>query len=166
MDSYIKTALWKHFGASLDMLEQAITACPEDVWGKEFASSEFWYITYHTLFFLDLYLSPSLEGFTPPSPFGLSELDPEGTFPERVYTKQELLEYLHHSRQNAKQHIADLTEEKAQQLCVYGNNKGNVFDMLLDNMRHVQHHTAQLYLLLRQKTNHAPQWVTHTKEEL
>jgi hypothetical protein len=166
MDNYIKTALWKHFGASLDMLEQAINACPEEVWGENFAFQEFWYISYHTLFWLDVYLSDGLEGFAPPAPFGLSEFDPEGAFPERVYTKQELLEYLHYSRQNAKRRIANLTKEKAEQFCAYGNNKGNVFDILLDNMRHVQHHTAQLYLLLRQKTNSAPNWVTRTKEEL
>jgi DinB superfamily len=166
MDSYIKTALWSHFGASLDMLEQAITACPEEVWGKDFAFQEFWYISYHTLFWLDVYLSDGLEDFKPPAPFDLSELDPTGAFPERVYTKRDLLEYLHYSRQNAKQRIATLTREKAQQFCIYGNNKGTVFDILLDNMRHVQHHSAQLYLLLRQKTNSAPNWVTRTKEEL
>jgi hypothetical protein len=166
MDSTLKTALWSHFGASLDMLEQAITACPEEVWGKKFAFQEFWYISYHTLFWLDVYLADGLENFMPPAPFGLSELDPAGAFPERVYTKQELLEYLHYSRQNAKQRITNLTQAKAQQLCVHGNNKGSVFDILLDNMRHVQHHSAQLYLLLRQKTNSAPTWVTRTKEEL
>jgi hypothetical protein len=166
MDNYIKTALWKHFGASLEMLEQAINACPEEVWGENFAFQEVWYISYHTLFWLDVYLSDGLEGFAPPSPFSLSELDPAGAFPERVYTKQELLEYLHYSRQNAKERIANLTKEKAEQLCVYGNNKGNVFDISLDNMRHVQHHTAQLYLLLRQKTDSAPTWVTRAKEEL
>ncbi len=166
MDAYIKTALWKHFGASLDMLEQAITSCPDEVWGTSFAFGEFWYITYHTLFWLEVYLSDGLQGFTPQAPFGLSELDPEGTFPERVYHQEELLNYLDYNRQKAKQRIANLTEEKAQQVCIYGNNQGNVFDILLDNMRHVQHHTAQLYLLLRQKTHSAPTWITRTKEAL
>jgi hypothetical protein len=166
MDSYIKIALWNHFGASLDMLEQAIYTCPKELWGKDFAFQEFWYISYHTLFWLDVYLSDGLEGFHPPAPFELSELDPAGVFPERVYSKEELLIYLHYSRLNAKQRITSLTQAKAQQLCIYGNNKGTVFDILLDNIRHVQHHTAQLYLLLRQQTNNAPNWVTRTREEL
>lgn len=166
MDAYIKTALWNHVGGSLDMLEQAIKSCSDQVWGKDFAFGEFWYITYHTLFWLDVYLSDGLEGFTPLTPFGLSELDPAGLFPERVYSKDELLNYLAYCRQNAKQRIATLNQEKAKQLCIYGHNRGTVFDILLDNMRHVQHHTAQLYLLLRQKTDHAPQWITRTEEKL
>ena len=32
-------------------------------------------------------------------------------------------------------------------------------ESLLYNMRHVQHHAAQLNLLLRQSTNSAPDWV-------
>lgn len=33
-------------------------------------------------------------------------------------------------------------------------------------MRHVQHHTAQLNLLLRQEINDAPKWVSVAKIEL
>src|SRR5687767_7015822 len=35
-------------------------------------------------------------------------------------------------------------------------------EALLYNMRHVQHHAAQLNLLLRQATNSAPDWVART----
>lgn len=148
------------------MLENAIRACPEHVWGNEFAFSEFWYMTYHTLFFLDLYLSDGLEGFNPPEPFGLTELDPAGVFPERVYTQAELLLYLEHGRTKARARIKSLTAEKAAQICDYSYIQGSVLDMLLDTMRHVQHHTAQLNLLLRQKLDDAPRWVTRTGQEL
>jgi uncharacterized damage-inducible protein DinB len=33
-------------------------------------------------------------------------------------------------------------------------------ELLLYNMRHVQHHAAQLNMLLRQTTNSAPRWVS------
>lgn len=42
----------------------------------------------------------------------------------------------------------------------------SVFEMLLYNMRHVQHHSAQLNKFLRQYINNAPAWVMQTKEEL
>ncbi len=148
------------------MLENTIDLCPINVWGDKFAFSEFWYISYHTLFFLDLYLSDGLEGFTPPEPFTLSELDPEGVFPERVYTKDELLGYLGHSRQKAQTRIASLTEEKLEQHCSFNWVEGSVLEMLLDNMRHVQHHTAQLNLILRQQINDAPNWVMRTKKSI
>jgi uncharacterized damage-inducible protein DinB len=38
--------------------------------------------------------------------------------------------------------------------------------LLLYNMRHVQHHTAQLNLLLRQRGIIPPNWVSEKKEGL
>ena len=78
MNSQFKIIVWQQFGAAIDMLENAIIACPEEVWGNRIEFSEFWYISFHTLFFLDLYLSESDKGFTPPAPFNLDELDERG----------------------------------------------------------------------------------------
>lgn len=33
-------------------------------------------------------------------------------------------------------------------------------ELLLYNMRHVQHHAAQLNMLLRERTNSAPNWLS------
>ncbi len=110
-----KTIIWQQFGASIDMLENSITACPENVWGDRTRQPEFWYTVYHTLFFLDFYLSPSAEGFMPPPPYNLDELDPAGILPDRVYTKAELLSYLEHGRNKCRMVIAALTEESVNQ---------------------------------------------------
>ena len=89
MDSTWKEIIWQQFGAAIDMLENAMLACPEELWNVRSEQPEFWYVAYHALFWLDLYLSDSAEGFVPPLPFTLSELDPTGLQPERVYTKNE-----------------------------------------------------------------------------
>lgn len=105
MDPLLRTALWQRFDATIDMLENAMLACPSTHWHGYLwsdhsdyplppESTAFWYITFHTLFWLDLYLTGSREGFAPPTPFTLDELDPEGTFPEQPYTKDELHVYL------------------------------------------------------------------------
>jgi hypothetical protein len=39
-------------------------------------------------------------------------------------------------------------------------------EVFLYNMRHVQHHMAQLNLLLRQRIDDAPKWVSRTKHSL
>src|SRR3972149_618477 len=112
MDTTWKAIIWNQFGAAIDMMENAIRACPDEVWGDFSKKPEwkkkdvvgFWYLVYHALFFLDYYLSDSAtevvteEGFAPPAPFTLSEFDSEGALPERVYTKEELLSYLDHCR--------------------------------------------------------------------
>lgn len=102
MDATMKTIIWKQFGASIDMLENAIRACPETLWGDRSQKPEFWYIAFHTLFYIDLYLSESAAGFAPPAPFTLDEMDERGLLPERVYTKEELQGYLEHGREKCR----------------------------------------------------------------
>ena len=161
MDNW-KKIIWQQLGASIDSLENAIKACPEKVWGDKTGFHEFWYITYHTLFFLDYYMSENERGFAPPEPFTLSELDPAGLLPERVYTKDELLKYLEYDRQKSRNIVEALTEETAHQPCGFKKDL-TVAELCLYTMRHVQHHSAQLNLLLRQQTDFAPKWVSKVK---
>ena len=137
--------------------------CPDDLWSDRSQRPEFWYLAYHTLFWLDLYLHGSIEGFAPPAPFNLDELDPAGLLPERPYAKRELIEYLEHGRRRLQATIETLTDEKARQRRSYGWGEASFAELLLYNMRHVQHHTAQLNLILRQRTDSAPGWVTQAK---
>ncbi len=104
-----------------------------------------------TLFFLDYYMSESSEGFASPAPFALSEPDPAGVFPDRVYSKEELLAYLEHGRKKCKARIDNLTDETASQRCGFSHPEITVAELLLYKMRHIQHHAAQLNLILRKK---------------
>jgi hypothetical protein len=161
-----KPILWQQFGASIDMLENALLACPEELWNDRSRQPEYWYVVFHTLFFLDFYLSDSSEGFTPPAPFTLDELDPAGLLPERVYTKDELRTYLAHGRRKCRAKIEALGEESVGQRCGFERPDVTVSELLLYNMRHVQHHAAQLNLILRQTIDSAPTWVSKTKIKL
>ncbi len=156
MDNNLNTSLWNQFGASIDMLENAITFCPEEHWDTE---RKFWYNAYHCLFFLDYYLTMEPKSFAPPAPFSESEF--EDRMPERVYSKQELLDYLQWNREKCHTLISGLTAEGFTDRWINesGSMNYSVLEILLYNMRHVQHHAAQLNLLLRQTINDAPDWV-------
>ena len=157
-----RLSLAQQFGAAIDMLENALLACPAELWSDRSRQPEFWYLVFHTLFWLDLYLSESLEGFHPPAPFTLQELDPAGVSPERVYSKEELHAYLEYGRKKCSVALEALTDEKAHQRGGFDWVDGSVAELHLYNMRHVQHGAAQLNLILRQTTNSAPRWVkTH-----
>ena len=158
----------RSWAAAIDMLENAINVCPDELWSdpseKPAWSSRgvvgFWHVAYHALFFLDLQLSGSLEGFSPPAPFNLSELDPDGRLPERPYAKAEVQSYLRHCREKCRSTLASLTEEQARRVCFSGSPYEMPFaELLLYTLRHVQHHVAQLNLLLRQNVGAAPTWV-------
>lgn len=151
--------LWRQYGAAIDMLEGAVRACPDDLWGDRGRQPEFWYLVYHTLFWLDLYVGGTREGFAPPPPFTLGELDPAGVLPDRVYAKDELLAYLAHGREKCRAILAGLTAGRAGARCDLGWRQWDYLELLLYNLRHVQHHTGQLDLILRQVTDSTPGWV-------
>jgi hypothetical protein len=168
MDDTFERAISQQFGATIEMLENVLRACPDQLWCVRLwddlqvpASSEFWYILYHTLFWLDLYLSGSVEGFTPPTPFTLDELDPAGIIPERPYTKEDLITYLEYDRRKCRSTIEALTAEKARQQCKFPWGEITFAGLLLYNMRHVQEHVAQLNMILGQKVGWSPRWVTN-----
>ncbi len=120
MDAFLKSILWAQFGAAIDMLENAMRACPDQLWSDPSKPPQwitrdvvgFWYVVYHPLFFLDLYLSDSAESFAPPAGFTLDEMDPAGLLPERPYTKDELQSYLDHGRTKCRAAIEALTEKR------------------------------------------------------
>ena len=164
MEPSFKESLWKQFGASIDMLENAIERCPYELWDTD---KKFWYTAYHCLFWLDYYLSLDPDEFSPPPPFTLSEFDPSGLMPEQTYSKSELLAYLNASRNKCHQILASLTAEELVSMRWANEKRGySVFEILLYNMRHVQHHAAQLNLLLRQGINDAPRWVSQSVKDL
>ena len=159
MDTAWKAVVWRQFGAAIDMLGNAMHACPEALWSDRSRNPQFWYIAYHTLFFLDYYLSETPAEFAPPAPFTLAELDPAGVMPERVYTRAELLVYLDHGRRRCREVLQGLTPEREREHCGFGRFDMTVAELLLYSLRHVQHHAAQLNLILRQNVDDAPTWV-------
>ena len=145
------------------MLENAIQQCPGEYWDTD---TKFWYNAYHCLFFLDYYLTMQPATFAPPPPFTLSEFGDD--MPERVYTKEEVMNYLQFNREKCKKLVTGLTEEKLNDRWINesGSMNYSILEILLYNMRHVQHHAGQLNLLLRQTIDDVPRWVFQAKSDL
>lgn len=161
-----KEILWHQFGAAIETLQNALNACPDELWQArlwpeprrpEFA--EFWYIVFHAIFWLDYYCSDSAEGFSVPPPFTVSEFDMDDGLPGRVYTKQELLTYLEYASAKCRAKIESLADENEPQRVRKDWRVKTVAELLLYNMRHVQEHAAELNMLLGQKAGSAPGWV-------
>jgi hypothetical protein len=166
-----KTIIWHQFGATIDTLDEVVRACPDDLWHARLWDnlserpeySQIWYRVYHTLFWLDLYLFGAEEGFVPPAPFALIEME-EDDIPERAYTKDELLAYLQHGRRRCKATIEALTDESAQRIHRFPWGELTFVELLLYNMRHVQDHASQLSLLLGQKGVPVRDWVITARD--
>jgi hypothetical protein len=176
----LKKSLWKQFGASIDMLKNAILLCPEEHWNT---NKRLFYHAYHCLVFLDYYLTIPPKNYSSPLPFTLAEPAdiPEDAIddvvPDKIYSKRELLDYLQSSREKCQKAIASLTAENLYERWI--DNSENMYlalsspdainysvlEILFYNMRHVQHHAAQMNLLLRQGINNAPDYVCHAEDD-
>ncbi len=162
------TIIWQQYGAALDMLDNALRTCPEDVWRDRIWEdvddapeyNEFWFIVYHALVWTDRYLQGAPEGFAPPAPFV------RGRLPEQPYTKEQLQGYLALCREKAQTAFETLTDERASQICRLpweGGEELSFAEMQLYAMRHLQEHAAQLSLHLGHKVGAAPDWVVRAE---
>ncbi|NMB88161.1 MAG: DinB family protein [Chloroflexi bacterium] len=163
--SDLKASLWSQFGASIDMFTSALRACPGDLWQRSLWEddrpdlAQFWYLGYHALFWLDLYLSGAVEGFAPPPPFTLDELDPTGILPDPPCSQEQLLAYAGYCREKCCTTLAALTEESAARRCRFPWGEISFAELCLYNLRHIQEHAAQMNLFLGQNGVQAGDWV-------
>ena len=166
MITVLKESLWKQFGASIDMLHDAITMWPEENWETK---KKFFYIAYHTLIFLEYYLTnPPPKNFNAELPF-TEDNDPvedgvDDILPDRYYSKEELLNYLKSCREKCRKVIAGLTDENINDRWISEHRNYNFLELLMYNMRHVQHHAAQLNMILRREIDQAPRWLGRARE--
>lgn len=162
--------LWRQFGAAIDSFAHAVRSCPDDLWEEQLwpdrpdqwvmvGFSKFWYQCYHSLFWLDLYLTgEEEERFAPPEPYMIVEMR-EGEVLPPVYTREELLAYLAICRQKCRDTLAAVTDDQAYRLCRYPWGEVTWWELQLYNMRHVVEHGAELHLFLGQRAGMEGKWV-------
>jgi hypothetical protein len=162
MIEYLRKMLVSEFEAALCMLNSAIEACPEDHWDDRIANGVFRWVAYHALFYLDFYLSPSEYDFKRRDFHLLGGDEREDRLSEGL-SKQDTLAYVEICRQKIPESIAAETEESLQGpsgFSWYAITRG---EFHVNNIRHVQHHTAALYAHLRRvgivTENRALPWI-------
>lgn len=165
MDIDYRTIVWRQYGAALDMFADAVRLCPDPLWtaflwqdAEDERYGQFWFIAYHTVFWSDLFLTGSSEGFAPPPPFV------RGRLPDQPYTKEQVLAYLAECRSRCQATLAALTDEWAQQRCVFAWMEPTFLELQLYAMRHVQEHAGQLSLLLGKHNVGGMDWVASARE--
>lgn len=143
-----KEIIRSEYLASLEMLNQAITQCPEDLWADTKFNNQFWQIAYHALFYAHLYLQPTEEDFIPwqkhnENYHSFEALSSASTDESTVlvYKKDEVLEYLEVCRQEVDNQVAALNLEAESGFPWIPFNKQ---ELQFYNIRHLQHHTGEL----------------------
>lgn len=160
----IKESVKSQYHAALDMLEQTIVKCPENIWNHPDHKNKYWHIAYHAVFYAHLYLHPTNEDFKAwehhredyqflgraPSP---PHNEPDTNKP---YTKEEVLAYLKFCRDQVNSLVdsLDMEAESGFSWLPFGKLEHQFY-----NIRHIQQHTGELAERLGTMGNIEIDWV-------
>lgn len=150
--------------ASLEMLESAIVQCPGDQWDHADQVNKFWHTAYHTLFYTHLYLQPSEDDFSPWEKHEEKFRSLEGraipldqkNLVRQPYNKEELLEYLSLCREEVERQTASMDLEAESGFYWLSFKK---LELQFYNIRHIQHHTGELFHCLERLQDVNLQWI-------
>lgn len=153
----LKSALISQFQASLMMMEKGIRICSEDLWVSTNYKNRTWQLVYHTLFFTDLYLYQHLDDRQ--LWYGhKKDHHTLGAFEgKEPYKKDEMLEFLGYIANRLVKAIGDLDLTKADSGFYW--YKVNKLEHQLVNLKHLQHHLAQLMERIRLHQDAAVSWI-------
>lgn len=147
----------RNFEDALRMMEAAVTDCAEALWETDLwphqattgpaqhgglHGSAPWFLAYHALTCLDYDLSGDFEPWQPPKPLD----DNTWSFPNRVFTKDELLGYVDYCRGRAHETLDALTEEgAARPLPSTHRYQGTLYGVIVGGIPlHVVEHATQI----------------------
>ena len=160
----MKRVLKSQYLAALEMLRRAIRRCPETLWDDPAFKNRFWRVAYHTLFYADLYLSRSEKEFKPWEKhrdevnfLGAIPWKPKGRAKKFApYSRKEVLEYLQRVAESVEARVesVDLNEPSG-----FSWLRFSKLELQIYNIRHIQHHAAQLIERVRQGTGKGVEWV-------
>jgi hypothetical protein len=166
-DEHLRTALKSQYHAALAMLRDAVAACPDATWYDATPRNAFWQVAYHALFFAHVYLQPDSQSFRPwpghqmntQNDDGIAgEPDPNSPLPllPKPYSRADVLEYWEfcNSRVDTWVDALDLTRQD----CGFHWYHVSKLEHQLVNLRHIQHHAAQLADRLRAVHNVGVRW--------
>jgi hypothetical protein len=174
MDPVLRAALKSQYHAGLAMLRDAIEKCPEELWVSGEPVNPFWRIAYHALYYTHFYLQADAASFrpwdhhqtgiqymddvAPPDRFGnLGELSHRPPRTGEPYTKAQVLDYWS---------LLDRAIDEAVDALDLGSAESGFFwyrvskaEHQMINLRHLQHHSAQLGDRIRQALDVGIRWV-------
>ena len=124
MSTPLVQSIARNFDEALRLMKAALTDCQDILWERDLWPDEAptgptsqggmhgsapWFLAYHSLLTLDYDLAAEFEPWKPPQPFDENTY----AFPNRVFTRAELLGYVDYCGTRARRTLDDLFEEKA-----------------------------------------------------
>jgi hypothetical protein len=150
-----KQLVGHQFEAALCTLNACIDRCPDAIWNSRVGNHRFCQVAFHALFYADYYLGPNEASFRDqpyhrdhPQLFRDYE-EFEDREPQLLYDKPSIRSYLDHCRKKSAQAIAAETADSLAARADFPRRTFSRAELHVYNIRHLQHHAAQLSLRLR-----------------
>ncbi len=179
MSDTIETSTLRHllksqYHAVLAMLREAIERCPDELWLRPQQRNAYWQVAYHALFFTHFYLHREHTAFKPwaghqsanQNPDGIPcRPDPASTLPliPEPYTRAQAMAYWDVCDGMVDAAVDALDLHAAE--CGFPWYKMSKLEHQFVNLRHLQHHTAQLADRLRLWLDVGVAWVGGDKRD-
>jgi len=161
----VKHLIASQFEASLCTLGHCVARCPDELWNARVARYPFCQVAFHTLFFADVYLGLDAESLRR-QPFHLANPDLFGDYeqledrePVSLYTRPQIETYLDFCRRKARETLAAETADDLAAPARFARRDFSRAELHVYNIRHIQHHAAQLILRLRLDSDVDIPWI-------
>jgi hypothetical protein len=147
----------RNFEAAFRLMKAALADCPDVLWETDLWPDEAttgptphgglhgsapWFLAYHALLTLDYDLTGEFDQWKPPPPFDENTY----SFPNRVFTKVELLGYIDYCRVRVRRTLDTLSVEAASRpLPSAHRDRGTLYGVIVGSMPlHVTEHATQI----------------------
>ncbi|HVX85124.1 MAG TPA: DinB family protein [Phycisphaerae bacterium] len=170
MPDALPDILLHQFEAALATLNLAVVRCPDPLWNQPVANWKFCQAAFHVTFFADIYLQPTDDiDALKHQPFHLDHPADFRDYEELedrpqvlLYEKPFILAYIQHVRRKAHRTLPAESPETLAGASGFRRRNCSRAELHLYNIRHIQHHAAQLSLRLRLNHNLDIPWISHT----
>lgn len=153
------------FEAAFCMLKTCISRCPDAAWDEPVANLRFCQVAFHALRFADFYLGQNADALNRQpfhrdlEPFFRDYEELEDRVQVLLYDKPSIQTSLEHGRKKAAEVIAAETVEPLTDPSGFERRTFSRAELHVLNVRHIQHHTAQLSLRLRIDSQRDIPWI-------
>jgi DinB superfamily len=164
LDVY-KESITNQYEAVFCTLASCVERCPDANWQRAVGNLTFCQVAFHALFYADVYLGRDLKSLRE-QPFHRDHAAVFADYEEledraqrAVYDKRFITDYLRHCREKASSVIASETAETLHRRPGFDWLPFSRAEVHVYNIRHAQHHAAQLNLRLRLDSGDGVPWV-------
>jgi len=164
-NNLIFDVLESQYKAALSMLRSALEKVPQEYWNSKEYNKPIWQLAFHTLYGTKMYLSSSPETFIlwenairgAESLGGVNDWEnpEEDGVIEGTHTPSELFDFIDDIVANLQQNISALPIHEPSGFEWYPVTR---LELHLTNIRHIQHHAAQIIERLKYKNIHGFAW--------